>query len=90
MAARAAAAAGAEGEEPKTKEEVEEVEGAVNAGVCVVEYDNYPAAQKAHRLGTCVRVCVLVGWLVGWLGGWFIESSWPPFACLMVCLRAAD
>lgn len=31
----------------------------VNSGVCIVEYDNYPAAQRAHRLGACsVYECV--------------------------------
>jgi hypothetical protein len=25
--------------------------GTANAGYCIVEYDNYPAAQKAHRIG---------------------------------------
>lgn len=40
--------------------EGEAEEGAVpevNSGVCIVEYDNYPAAQRAHRLGACMWVC---------------------------------
>lgn len=29
----------------------EEEGGAKNAGYCIVEYDNHPAAQRAHRIG---------------------------------------